>query len=292
MPSIHELVKSITGGKQLNMSVNPDEVVAVGAAVQAGIIKGEVKDVLLLDVTPLSLGIETLGGVMTKIIERNTTIPTRKSQIFTTAEDNQSAVDVVVLQGEREMARDNRKLGNFRLEGIRPAPRGVPQIEVTFDIDANGILNVSAKDLDTGKEQKIEITNSTNLDEQEIERMVKEAEQHAEEDRRKREWVETRNALETASYQLEREIGELGDTLPVEEKGRAQQLVDEAKEAIKNEAEKPRLEELARQVGEMLQKIAQYKQQQSAGRETTSGGSTGSSGGSDGDVIDADFNEG
>jgi molecular chaperone DnaK len=229
---------------------------------------------------------------MTKIIERNTTIPTRKSQIFTTAEDNQSAVDVVVLQGEREMARDNRKLGNFRLEGIRPAPRGVPQIEVTFDIDANGILNVSAKDLDTGKEQKIEITNSTNLDEQEIERMVKEAEQHAEEDRRKREWVETRNALETASYQLEREIGELGDTLPVEEKGRAQQLVDEAKEAIKNEAEKPRLEELARQVGEMLQKIAQYKQQQSAGRETTSGGSTGSSGGSDGDVIDADFNEG
>jgi len=292
MPSIHELVKSITGGKQLNMSVNPDEVVAVGAAVQAGIIKGEVKDVLLLDVTPLSLGIETLGGVMTKIIERNTTIPTRKSQIFTTAEDNQSAVDVVVLQGEREMARDNRKLGNFRLEGIRPAPRGVPQIEVTFDIDANGILNVSAKDLDTGKEQKIEITNSTNLDEQEIERMVKEAEQHAEEDRRKREWVETRNALETASYQLEREIGELGDTLPVEEKGRAQQLVDEAKEAIKNEAEKPRLEDLARQVGEMLQKIAQYKQQQSAGRETTSGGSTGSSGGSDGDVIDADFNEG
>jgi molecular chaperone DnaK len=292
MPSIHELVKRLTGGKQLNMSVNPDEVVAVGAAVQAGIIKGEVKDVLLLDVTPLSLGIETLGGVMTKIIERNTTIPTRKSQIFTTAEDNQSAVDVVVLQGEREMARDNRKLGNFRLEGIRPAPRGVPQIEVTFDIDANGILNVSAKDLDTGKEQKIEITNSTNLDEQEIERMVKEAAQHAEEDRRKREWVETRNALETASYQLEREIGELGDALPVEEKGRAQQLVDEAKEAIKNEAEKPRLEELARQVGEMLQKVAQYKQQQSAGQETASGGSTDSSGGSDEDVIDADFNEG
>jgi len=292
MPSIHELVKRLTGGKQLNMSVNPDEVVAVGAAVQAGIIKGEVKDVLLLDVTPLSLGIETLGGVMTKIIERNTTIPTRKSQIFTTAEDNQSAVDVVVLQGEREMARDNRKLGNFRLEGIRPAPRGVPQIEVTFDIDANGILNVSAKDLDTGKEQKIEITNSTNLDEQEIERMVKEAAQHAEEDRRKREWVETRNALETAIYQLEREIGELGDALPVEEKGRAQQLVDEAKEAIKNEAEKPRLEELARQVGEMLQKVAQYKQQQSAGQETASGGSTDSSGGSDEDVIDADFNEG
>ncbi len=292
MPSIHELVKRLTGGKQLNMSVNPDEVVAVGAAVQAGIIKGEVKDVLLLDVTPLSLGIETLGGVMTKVIERNTTIPTRKSQIFTTAEDNQSAVDVVVLQGEREMARDNRKLGNFRLEGIRPAPRGVPQIEVTFDIDANGILNVSAKDLDTGKEQKIEITNSTNLDEQEIERMVKEAAQHAEEDRRKREWVETRNALETASYQLEREIGELGDALPVEEKGRAQQLVDEAKEAIKNEAEKPRLEELARQVGEMLQKVTQYKQQQSAGQETASGGSTDSSGGSDEDVIDADFNEG
>jgi len=292
MPSVQELVKKLTGGKQLNMSVNPDEVVALGAAVQAGIIKGEVKDVLLLDVTPLSLGIETLGGVMTKIIERNTTIPTRKSQVFTTAEDNQPAVDVVVLQGEREMAADNRKLGNFKLEGIRPAPRGVPQIEVTFDIDANGILNVSAKDRDTGKEQKIEITNSTNLDEREIERMVREAEQHAEEDRKKREWVEARNALETSSYQLEREIKELGDSLPPEEKGTADRLVEEAKEAIKNEAEKSILEELTKQVGEKMMQIARYRKQEASGDQSASGTGAGGSGGNDEDVVDADFNEG
>ncbi|MGC9489809.1 MAG: molecular chaperone DnaK [Thermovirgaceae bacterium] len=291
MPSVQELVKKLTGGKQLNMSVNPDEVVALGAAVQAGIIKGEVKDVLLLDVTPLSLGIETLGGVMTKIIERNTTIPTRKSQIFTTAEDNQSAVDVIVLQGEREMAADNRKLGNFKLEGIRPAPRGVPQIEVTFDIDANGILNVSAKDLDTGKEQKIEITNSTNLDEQEIDRMVREAEQHSEEDKKKREWVEARNALETSNYQLEREIKELGDSLPPEEKGIADRLVEEAKEAIKNEAEKSRLEELTKQISEKMMQLSRYRKQETSGDQSASGTGAGGSGGNDEDVVDADFNE-
>jgi molecular chaperone DnaK len=289
-PSVQEMVKKLTGGKQLNMSVNPDEVVALGAAVQAGIIKGDVKDVLLLDVTPLSLGIETLGGVMTKIIERNTTVPTKKSQVFTTAEDNQPAVDVVVLQGEREMAADNRKLGNFKLDGIRPAPRGVPQIEVTFDIDANGILNVSAKDRDTGKEQKIEITNSTNLDEQEIDRMVHEAEEHAEEDKKRREWVEARNTLETSSYQLERDIGELGDAVPAEEKGKATQLVDAAKEAIKNEAEKSRLEDLTKQIGEMMAQIAQYRQQESAG-QSASGGQPDGSGGSDDNVVDADFNE-
>ena len=180
IPAVQELVRRLTGGKDPNMTVNPDEVVAIGAALQAGVLKGEVEDVVLLDVTPLSLGLETLGGVMTKVIERNTTIPARRTETFSTAEDNQTAVDIVVLQGERELAADNRQLARFRLEGIRPAPRGVPQIEVTFDIDANGILNVSARDKDTGAEQKVTIQESTNLDQGEVERMVREAEEHAE----------------------------------------------------------------------------------------------------------------
>ena len=185
------------------MSVNPDEVVAIGAALQAGVLKGEVEDVVLLDVTPLSLGLETLGGVMTKVIERNTTIPARRTETFSTAEDNQTAVDVVVLQGERELAADNRQLARFRLEGIRPAPRGVPQVEVTFDIDANGILNVSARDKDTGAEQQVTITESTNLDQGEIERMVREAEEHAAEDRRRREEIDARNELDSLAYRVE-----------------------------------------------------------------------------------------
>ena len=193
IPAVQNLVRRLTGGKDPNMTVNPDEVVALGAAVQAAVLKGEVKDVLLLDVTPLSLGIETLGGVMTKIIERNTTIPARRTEVFSTAEDNQSAVDVVVLQGERERAADNRVLGRFRLENIRPAPRGVPQIEVTFDIDANGILNVSAKDKDTGAEQRITISETSNLDQSEVERMVQDAERHRDEDRRLRELTDARN---------------------------------------------------------------------------------------------------
>ncbi|HXL17256.1 MAG TPA: molecular chaperone DnaK, partial [Streptosporangiaceae bacterium] len=203
IPAVQNLVRRLTGGKDPNMSVNPDEVVALGAAVQAAVLKGEVKDVLLLDVTPLSLGIETLGGVMTKVIERNTTIPARRTEVFSTAEDNQTAVDIVVLQGERERAADNRVLGRFRLENIRPAPRGVPQVEVTFDIDANGILNVSARDKDTGAEQRVTITETSTVDQAEIERMVADAERHRDEDRRLRELTDSRNELDTAAYAVE-----------------------------------------------------------------------------------------
>ena len=210
MPAVQEKVKELTG-KDPHKGVNPDEVVAIGAAIQAGVLAGDVKDVLLLDVTPLTLGIETKGGVMTKLIERNTTIPTKKSEIFSTAEDNQPSVEVHVLQGEREMASGNKSLGKFQLTGIPPAPRGMPQIEVTFDIDANGILNVSAKDLGTGKEQKIEIKGGSGLDESEVEQMIKDAESHADEDRRQRELAEARNVAENAAYQAEKQLGELGD---------------------------------------------------------------------------------
>jgi molecular chaperone DnaK len=212
MPAVQEKVKELTG-KDPHRGVNPDEVVAVGAAIQAGVLAGDVKDVLLLDVTPLTLGIETKGGVMTKLIERNTTIPTKKSEIFSTAEDNQPSVEVHVLQGEREMAAYNKSLGKFQLTGIPPAPRGIPQIEVTFDIDANGILAVGAKDLGTGKEQKIEIKAGSGLADEEVERMVKDAEAHAEEDRRQREIVETRNGAENAAYQAERQVADMGDSL-------------------------------------------------------------------------------
>ncbi|HSS54734.1 MAG TPA: molecular chaperone DnaK, partial [Gaiellales bacterium] len=225
IPAVQNLVRRLTGGKDPNMTVNPDEVVAIGAAVQAAVIKGEMRDVLLLDVTPLSLGIETMGGVMTKVIERNTTIPARRTEVFSTAEDNQSAVDVVVLQGERERAADNRVLGRFRLENIRPAPRGVPQIEVTFDIDANGILNVSARDKDTGAEQRITITETSNLDQSEIERMIADAEQHRDEDRRLRELTDARNQLDSAAYQVERRLNELGPAAPTHEKARAEALI-------------------------------------------------------------------
>jgi molecular chaperone DnaK len=234
MPAVQALVRRLTGGKEPNQSVNPDEVVAVGAAIQAGVLSGEVKGVVLLDVTPLSLGVETLGGVMTKLIERNTTIPARKSEIFSTAEDNQTAVDIHVLQGERELARDNRTLGHFRLEGIRPAPRGAPQVEVTFDIDANGILTVTAKDKETGKEQKITISGSTQLSKEEIDRMVNDAQAHADEDKRRREEVEVRNAADSTAYQVERQIRELGDRVPANEKARAEQLIADIRELVKS----------------------------------------------------------
>ena len=233
MPAVKELVKELTGGKEANQSVNPDEVVAVGAAVQSGVIKGDRKDVLLIDVTPLSLGIETLGGVCTKLIERNTTIPTKKSQVFSTAADNQTSVEVNVLQGEREMAAYNKSLGRFQLDGIAPARRGVPQIEVTFDIDANGIVNVSAKDLGTGKEQHITITSSTNMSKEDVEKAVHEAEQYAAEDAKRKEEIDTRNQGDQMVYQTERTLEELGDKVDAAEKAEVESKLNELKETLK-----------------------------------------------------------
>ncbi|HEY2077144.1 MAG TPA: molecular chaperone DnaK [Streptosporangiaceae bacterium] len=256
MPAVQDQVRRLTGGKDPNMTVNPDEVVALGAAVQASVLKGEVKDVLLLDVTPLSLGIETLGGVMTKVIERNTTIPARRSEVFSTAEDNQPAVDVVVLQGERERAADNRVLGRFRLENIRPAPRGTPHIEVTFDIDANGILNVSARDKDTGTEQRISISESSNLDQAEVERMVRDAEQHREEDLRLRELTDARNELDTLTHRVESLLADRGDSLPVNEKARADNMVADARQALKQDTPIERIRILNAELAQLFQSLS------------------------------------
>jgi molecular chaperone DnaK len=296
IPAVQALVRRLTGGKDPNQSVNPDEVVAIGAAIQAGVLAGEVKDVVLLDVTPLSMGVETLGGVMTKLIERNTTVPVRKSEVFSTAEDNQTAVDVHALQGERELARDNRTLGHFRLEGIRPAPRGVPQVEVTFDIDANGILTIAAKDKDTGKEQKITISGSTQLSKEEIDRMVADAQAHSEEDRRRREEVEARNTADSIAYQVERQIQELGDRVPVNERARAEQLISEIRDLVKNNStDVARLRQLTSDLQQVAASLsaAAYSQATSAGATGGApGGATGGGppGGSD-DVIDAEFKE-
>lgn len=296
IPAVKELVKRLTGGKQPNQSVNPDEVVAVGAAIQAGVLTGEVKDVLLLDVTPLSLGVETLGGVMTKLIERNSTIPSRKTEIFSTAEDNQSAVDIHVLQGERELARDNRTLGQFRLEGIAPAPRGLPQVEVTFDIDANGILNVSAKDMASGKEQKITISGSTSLDKGEIDRMIRDAEQHASEDKARRELVEARNTADSLAYNVERTIKDMGDRVAAHERARAEALINDIRLAVKDESTPiDRLRQLTSDLQQVSHSLASaaYGGQASAAAAGVGGGpgsgGSGSTGGGDDDVIDAEY---
>ncbi|WP_438310180.1 molecular chaperone DnaK [Streptomyces sp. HUAS TT3] len=290
IPAVQALVRRLTGGKEPNMSVNPDEVVALGAAIQAGVLKGEVKDVLLLDVTPLSLGVETRGGVMTKIIERNTTIPVRRSETFSTAEDNQPAVDIVVLQGERELAADNRVLGRFQLTDIRPAPRGEPQIEVVFDIDANGILNVTARDRDTGKEQGITISESSNLDRGEVERMVQEAERNQGQDQALREAVDARNELDAVAYQVEKSLTELGDTTPAHEKARAEMLVSDARAAVKEEAGVERVRPLTSELQQLLAGLAAHRGSAAdtggPGQDPTTGGPTS---GSDDDVIDAEF---
>jgi molecular chaperone DnaK len=270
MPAVQEKVKELTG-KDPHRGVNPDEVVAIGAAIQAGVLAGDVKDVLLLDVTPLTLGIETKGGVMTKLIERNTTIPTRKSEVFSTAEDNQPSVEVHVLQGEREMALNNKSLGKFQLTGIPPAPRGVPQIEVGFDIDANGILSVSAKDLGTGKEQKIEIKAGSGLSDDEVEKMVRDAETHADDDRRQRELVEARNTGESAAYQAERQLGELGDQVDSASKEQIEAAIKSLREVLTSEdvadirSKTDALQEAFHKVSEQMYAAAAAQQQQQAG---------------------------
>jgi molecular chaperone DnaK len=297
IPAVQELVKRVLG-KDPNQSVNPDEVVAVGAAIQAGVLAGEVKDILLLDVTPLSLGVETLGGVMTKIIPRNTTIPTKKSETFSTAVDGQTNVEIHVLQGEREMANDNKSLGTFRLDGIPPAPRGVPQIEVIFDIDANGILNVTAKDKGTGKEQSISITGASTLPKDEVERMVSEAEKNASTDKERREKIDRKNQADSLSYQAEKQLSELGDKVPAADKTKVEGLIKDLREAIQQEDDE-RIKTLTTELQQALYSISTNLYQQAGGGSDggptppgAGGSDTGSSAstGPD-DVIDAEFSE-
>ncbi|MEN6349674.1 MAG: molecular chaperone DnaK [Syntrophomonas sp.] len=278
VPAVQKLVKDLTG-KEPNMGVNPDEVVAVGAAIQAGVLSGQVKDVVLLDVTPLSLGVETMGGIMTTIIERNTTVPVRRSEVFSTAEDNQPAVDIHVLQGERDLARDNRSLGQFKLEGITAAIRGVPQIEVTFDIDANGILTVSARDKSTGKEQIVTISNSSNLNKEEIERMIEDAQRYNDEDRRKRQEAETRNHADGICYQAGRQLETMGAALPAAEKEKAEQAVRSLRLALEEKAPITEIETMVRELEEIMAALGSVTAPK-GGRNA-----------GDSEVIDAEFDE-
>jgi molecular chaperone DnaK len=290
MPVVQQLVKSLSGGKEPHKGVNPDEVVAIGAAIQAGVLQGEVKDVLLLDVTPLSLGIETLGGVMTKLIDRNTTIPTSRSQTFTTAADNQSSVEVHVLQGEREFSRDNRTLGRFNLDGIPPSPRGMPQIEVTFDIDANGILNVKAHDKGTAREQSVTITASSTLSKDDVERLVRDAEKHASEDRAKREEVELRNQADQMIYQAEKVLRENAERIPADVKTEVEAKMEALKSATKG-GDVAAIRRAMDEFNEALQKVGQhiYEGAGAAGGNPTS--QPGAENKPDDNVVDADYRE-
>jgi molecular chaperone DnaK len=288
MPMVQELVRKLTGGKEPNKGVNPDEVVSIGAAIQGGVLGGEVKDILLLDVTPLSLGVETLGSVMTVMIERNTTIPVKKTETYSTAADSQTAVDIHILQGERQMAGDNMSLGRFRLDGIPPAARGIPQVEVTFDIDANGILHVTAKDKASGKEQKVTVTASTNMNKDEVERKVQEARQHEAEDKKRRQVIDARNTADSLVYQTEKALRDLGDKVPSAERGAIETKISDLKSAAQSD-DLTRIQKASQEVEQAFHALSQQLYAQGQPQGQPQGGP--STPPQDGDVIDGEVKE-